>query len=254
MSPGPTPTSPGSTRRRRAGRRVRGTSRPSCAGGRPAARGRSGWTASSPRPGRAARARGRPASRWPGSGLRPAPRRPRRSGRPARGTRRGRRGRSRGGAAAGRSAPSTRSRGSPHRDRAPSPRRAARASRGRPAGSPPARSWRGSPGASAAADSASCTTCGVGSTGVPIERSTMPSGWARAVAAYAVSWSHGKSGQALRTRFRDGRCAPARPPRRHSSCSCGGSASTSGWSFSMTPILAAPPGEPRSSKKCTLAS
>ena len=40
----------------------------------------------------------------------------------------------------------------------------------------------------------------------------------------------------------------------HSSCSCGGSAATSSWSLSMTPILAAPPGEPRSSKKWTLAS
>ena len=43
-------------------------------------------------------------------------------------------------------------------------------------------------------------------------------------------------------------------PGRHSSCSCGGSAATSAWSASMTPILAAPPGEPRSSKKWTLAS
>ena len=42
--------------------------------------------------------------------------------------------------------------------------------------------------------------------------------------------------------------------QRHSSCSWGGSASISGWSLSMTPILAAPPGEPRSSKKCTFAS
>ena len=35
---------------------------------------------------------------------------------------------------------------------------------------------------------------------------------------------------------------------------CGGSAATIGWSWSISPIFAAPPGEPRSSKKCTLAS
>ena len=44
--------------------------------------------------------------------------------------------------------------------------------------------------------------------------------------------------------------APPQPPDCHSSCSCGGSAATSGWSLSISPILAAPPGEPRSSKKC----
>ena len=38
------------------------------------------------------------------------------------------------------------------------------------------------------------------------------------------------------------------------SCSCGGSAAINGWSWSISPILAAPPGEPRSSKKWTLAS
>ena len=40
----------------------------------------------------------------------------------------------------------------------------------------------------------------------------------------------------------------------YSSCSCGGSAATSAWSWSISPIFAAPPGEPRSSKKWTLAS
>ena len=35
---------------------------------------------------------------------------------------------------------------------------------------------------------------------------------------------------------------------------CGGSSAIIGWSWSISPILAAPPGEPRSSKKWTLAS
>ena len=50
-----------------------------------------------------------------------------------------------------------------------------------------------------------------------------------------------------------GRAATADRRGRHSSCSCGGSAAISGWSLSITPIFAAPPGEPRSSKKSTLA-
>ena len=37
------------------------------------------------------------------------------------------------------------------------------------------------------------------------------------------------------------------------SCSCGSRAATIGWSWSISPILAAPPGEPISSKKPTLA-
>ena len=36
-------------------------------------------------------------------------------------------------------------------------------------------------------------------------------------------------------------------------CSCGGSAAISGWSLSILPSLAAPPGEPRSSKNSTFA-
>ena len=89
---------------------------------------------------------------------------------------------------------------------------------------------------------------GVGSTGVPTERSTMPSGWARACSAYGVSWSQGKSGSRAETRPCE------RRPRQAHSWFCGGSAAIIGWSLSISPILAAPPGEPRSSKKCTLAS
>ena len=37
------------------------------------------------------------------------------------------------------------------------------------------------------------------------------------------------------------------------SWACGGSAATNGWSFSILPSFAAPPGEPRSSKNSTLA-
>ncbi len=40
---------------------------------------------------------------------------------------------------------------------------------------------------------------------------------------------------------------------RHSSCTCGGRSAITGWSLGMTPILAAPPGLPRSSKNSTLA-
>ena len=42
-------------------------------------------------------------------------------------------------------------------------------------------------------------------------------------------------------------------PERHTQCTWGGSAAMTGWSFGITPILAAPPGEPMSSKNSTLA-
>src|SRR4051812_10742910 len=58
----------------------------------------------------------------------------------------------------------------------------------------------GYPGESAAAAIASCTTCGVGSTGVPTDRSTIPSGCDRACAAYVARWSQGKSGSVCDTR------------------------------------------------------
>src|SRR5687768_7910026 len=58
----------------------------------------------------------------------------------------------------------------------------------------------GYPGASAASRSACCTTAGVGSTGVPMERSTMPPGCARARSAWPVSRSQGKSPSREETR------------------------------------------------------
>ena len=67
----------------------------------------------------------------------------------------------------------------------------------------------------------------------------------------------GKVGQAMRHGNRDFETALARLLNHrcgHSSCSWGGSAATSSWSWSISPSLAAPPGEPRSSKKWTLAS
>src|SRR5680860_1293891 len=45
----------------------------------------------------------------------------------------------------------------------------------------------------------------------------------------------------------------ARRPPAGQSWICGGKAAIIGWSLSITPSLAAPPGEPRSSKKSTLA-
>ena len=51
-----------------------------------------------------------------------------------------------------------------------------------------------------------------------------------------------------------GRCAgPTAQSPAQCSCSCGGSAVMSGWSLGMSPSLAAPPGEPRSSKNSTFA-
>src|SRR5699024_12244799 len=49
----------------------------------------------------------------------------------------------------------------------------------------------GYPCASVAARSASWTTAGVASTGVPMDRSAIPPGWARARSAYGARWSQG---------------------------------------------------------------
>ena len=75
--------------------------------------------------------------------------------------------------------------------------------------------------------------------------------------------AHGQVDDPLRVRLRDLLVRLERVPREvgelraelaaHSSCSCGGSASMIGWSLAMMPILAAPPGLPRSSKNSTLA-
>ena len=233
----------GSTRRRPGRCRARGTSRRPCAGARAAAPGRSGSTASSARAARAARGPARSASRSRPRGRRPARRRPRRSGRPARGRRPGRRRRGRGGPrseAISSFEPitgSTWSRPSPVTPCEPASqsrqacRVDAQADRDRVAGRVRGRAQR------------VLHDLGVGSTGVPTDRSTMPSGCARARSAWPVSLSQGKSGSREET-----------VSVAHSSCSCGGSAATSAWSLSISPILAAPPGEPRSSKKWTLAS
>src|SRR5690625_4039448 len=53
----------------------------------------------------------------------------------------------------------------------------------------------GCPGQVVAEFSAVCTTYGVGSTGAPIDKSTMPLGWACAVVLYGVSNSHGYCGR-----------------------------------------------------------
>src|SRR5690625_586476 len=52
----------------------------------------------------------------------------------------------------------------------------------------------GYPGASVAESMACCTTAGVGSTGVPMDRSTAPPGYSPARRWYGTSASHGKSG------------------------------------------------------------
>ena len=52
----------------------------------------------------------------------------------------------------------------------------------------------GYPGAFAAAFNASVITLGVASTGVPIDKSIIPSGWLRASSAALAMRSHGKSG------------------------------------------------------------
>ena len=77
---------------------------------------------------------------------------------------------------------------------------------------------------------------GTGSTGVPMERSTTPPGCALAVALTSASESQGKSGSAT----------AAHSP-------CGGSALMNAGSCAVLPTLDAPPGEPSSSKKSTLA-
>ncbi len=84
----------------------------------------------------------------------------------------------------------------------------------------------------------------------------MPSAWARARAAYAVRWSHGKSGSERETEraAHQGLVGGAALVAVGHSWFCGnGRSATSWWSLSITPSLAAPPGEPRSSKKSTLA-
>ena len=128
---------------------------------------------------------------------------------------------------------------------------------------------------------------GTGSTGVPTERSTTPSGCAAAAALYGSSLSQGKTGRRAETadtglltfstsggtRVRapyggrrrrtgpmagSGRTGPRRRVgaagrHRRGHWFCGGSAAMKGWSRSIRPSLEAPPGEPSSSKNSTFA-
>ena len=114
----------------------------------------------------------------------------------------------------------------------------------------------GYPGASVASRNACCTISGVGSIGVPIERSTTPSGMRARLLGGGRQLVPGE----VRETPGDGSSAPlwcsrrVEIPRQAHSWFCGGRPAIIGWSLSISPILAAPPGEPRSSKKCTLAS
>src|SRR6266545_1260513 len=78
-------------------------------------------------------------------------------------------------------------------------------------------------GASAASASARLTNSGTGSTGLPMDRSTIPSGCAAAFCLYGASLSHGKSGNRLEVSKitpafspvrRPGRCREAVPRER----------------------------------------
>ena len=90
-----------------------------------------------------------------------------------------------------------------------------------------------------------------GSTGVPMDKSTIPSGWAPASAFASAKVSQGNSGRDADTAGRrlPGSCStgPAQSPSP-----CGGRSLTTCGSFSVMPTLAAPPGDPSSSKKSAL--
>ena len=135
-----------------------------------------------------------------------------------------------------------------HRVQAEAGRRraAGRASPGTPAGCRPARSSSGSPASRPPRTARAARPRASGRRACRPRGRRCRRGAPRAVAACAVRWSQGKSGSRRRDRGRRGR-------RAQESWFCGGRAATNGWSLSISPILAAPPGEPRSSKKPTLA-
>ena len=104
----------------------------------------------------------------------------------------------------------------------------------------------GYPGALDAPASALRIRSGTGSTGVPIDRSTGPSGCSPAFSRSGAIRSQVNAGSRLASVIPQSfRCI-------YSSGACGGSAATTGWSLPILPVLEAPPGEPRSSKKSTL--
>ena len=222
-------------RRPRAAGRRRAPSRRGCPGSsaRPAGRRR--------RP-RQARRRvvGRLAASHP-----PAARPRRTSGRPPTGAapRRPRRGRA---ATAGtRRAPWSRPSAAPPPGRARGRRAGGRTSRRRPAAARACRASSGSPASPPPPPAPPARRSGVGSTGVPTDRSTMPPGYARARSANGVERVPGE--------VRQGAGQQAHRARRQSPCTRSGSVAMIGWSLSISPIFAAPPGEPRSSKNSTFA-
>ena len=132
-----------------------------------------------------------------------------------------------------------RGRGPARRDAGRTTRRSAARSVGR------ARRSAGSPARRPPRRGLARTTSGVGSTGVPTDRSTMP---VRVRDRSRLVGRERVPGEVRKVRATR-RCHSG----AHSSCSCGGRASMSGWSLSIMPSLAAPPGLPRSLKNSTLA-
>ena len=147
--------------------------------------------------------------------------------------------------AARRSAPWSRPSAAPRRDRDRPRRSAAPASPGRPAGSRAARSSAGSPGSRRRRPAPAGRPRASGRPGCRPRGRRCRRG-ARAPARRTASGGPRGSPGAVRR--------PSSVGRQGHSWFWGGSAAIIGWSLSISPILAAPPGEPRSSKKCTLAS
>lgn len=84
-------------------------------------------------------------------------------------------------------------------------------------------------------------TGATGSTGVPTDRSTMPSGWALDAAVASARVSQGKTGSAADSGPAVGQSSPW---GAMSLMACG--------SLSVWPTFDAPPGEPSSAKKSAL--
>jgi hypothetical protein len=103
----------------------------------------------------------------------------------------------------------------------------------------------GYPGAELAAARACLMTGATSSTGVPTERSTMPSGCDLAVAETSANVSHGKTGS-------DPESGPVSSLVVGQSSLCGGMSLMTCGSLSVCPTLDAPPGDPNSAKKSAL--
>ena len=111
----------------------------------------------------------------------------------------------------------------------------------------------GYPGTADAAAKPARADSKTSSTGVPIDRSIIPSGCAAARALAPASESHGNAGNRPAGVTRSRYCG-GNPVMRAYSSACGGSAAMNFTSKSCGPSLAAPPGEPSSSNQSTLAS